>query len=79
MDEELSRDRILELLAEIKDLKIGAKKALSDGVDIVEEDEDGNVLLSRETLESLLSTQRNINIYAFHSSGINNVGDHSSS
>lgn len=78
MDEKLSRDRILELLSEISDLKIGAKKSLSEGVDPISEDVEGNVLLSREQLENLLSTQSNINIYAFHSSGITNAGTHSS-
>lgn len=82
MDEKLSRDRILELLAEISDLKIKAKKDLSEGVEGVEgveANEAGEVLLTRQQLESLLVSQPNINIYAFHSSGVNNAGNHSSS
>lgn len=79
MDEKLSRERILNLLSDISDLKIGANKSLSEGLDPLQEDDEGNILLSREELERLLSTQNNINIYAFHSSGVTNAGTHSSS
>lgn len=78
MDQKLSRQRIIDLLAEISDLKVNAKKHLSSGIDTVQADANGDVILTREQLEALLVTQSNMNIYAFHSSGINNVGNHSS-
>ena len=78
MDEKLSKERIIDLLKEVADLKISAKKALSTGLDSFLEDPPGEVLLTRAQLEELISSQHNINIYAFHSSGINNVGNHSS-
>jgi len=78
MDEKLSKEQIVDLLREVSDIKISAKKALSTGLDSFSENPAGEVLLTRSQLEALISSQHNINIYAFHSSGINNVGNHSS-
>jgi hypothetical protein len=78
MDEKLSRERLIELLQEVADLKISARKALSTGVEPFPADPKGDLVLTRSQLEALITSQRNINIYAFHSSGINNLGNHSS-
>jgi len=79
MDETLSRDRIIEILSELSDIQLQAKKKLSIGIEPFEANENDEVILTRQDLEELLVSQKNINIYAFHSSGINNLGDHSSS
>jgi hypothetical protein len=79
MNETLSRDRIIEILSELSDVQIQARKGLSVGIEPFEANPNDEVVLTRKELEDLLVSQKNINIYAFHSSGINNIGDHSSS
>ena len=78
MPEEPISAELSELLDKIADLKIEIrKKALSDGVGALAEDDEGKVVLTREKLESLLSVQQSAS-WGNHSSGINNAGQHSS-
>ncbi|MCU1769694.1 hypothetical protein ACIOMP_28595 [Pseudomonas protegens] len=78
MSDNLSKDKIIELLKEISDLEVRVDKSKSSDLEGVGSDNNNETLLTREDLEKLVEKQDNINVYAFHSSGINNIGNHSS-
>ncbi len=79
MSQEVSRQELISLLAEVSDLSIQARKTLSQGLEEYEANQNDELILTREELERLMETQENLNIYAFHSSGVKAIGDHSSS
>ncbi|MEM8570021.1 MAG: hypothetical protein AAGG56_03835 [Pseudomonadota bacterium] len=79
MSQEVSRQELISLLAEVSDLSIQARKTLSQGLEEYQANQNDELILTREELERLMETQENLNIYAFHSSGVKAIGDHSSS
>ncbi|WPN47863.1 hypothetical protein [Pseudomonas sp. P8_241] len=78
MPESLTKEKIIELLKEISDLQIHADPLNSSDLAGIGTTKKSGTLLTRKELEELVEKQDNINIYSFHSSGINNVGNHSS-
>ena len=78
MPESLTKEKIIELLKEISDLQIHADPLNSSDLTGIGTTKKSGTLLTRKELEELVEKQDNINIYSFHSSGINNVGNHSS-
>ena len=78
MSEELSREKLLTLLSEMSNLSVKARKKLSTGLEDAESNIHDEVLLTREELEKLIESQDDVNIYAFHSSGVKAIGEHSS-
>jgi hypothetical protein len=70
---QISRERLIELLASTDDLKLTVAKP-----DATQTSGDEPLVLTRADLERLIETDENIAFNSYHSSGISNAGNHSS-
>ncbi len=74
----LSREKIIQLLEETKDLQLSLDPEDSKGHGDLGTYEEGQLVLTRADLEKLIATEDEIAFSSFHSSGTNSEGNHSS-